>query len=128
MNPDDALDAYPPPRDLGDSGRGLWAHLTEAYSWRYDELVMVERACRLVDVINRREREVAELGTLEATDHRGAPVDHPVAAGLARDLNALRLVMASLGIAGSTSTSTRTSSQARSVAARSAANTRWRTG
>ena len=127
MSTDDAVDAYPPPRNLGEAGAGLWRHLVEDYTWRYDELIMVERACRLVDVVRRRETEIAELNTLEATDHRGAAIENPVASGLARDLNALRLIMASLGVAGSTTTSTRTSSSARSTAARSAANKRWGT-
>lgn len=124
MDTDDALSIYPGPGGLGRLGAALWEHLTTEFEWRFDELLLIERAARLTDVIERREREIAMLPDLTSTDARGNPVDHPLASGLARDVNALRLLLSHIGVP-SGSAIAKAPAPARSVAARKAAAARW---
>src|SRR4051812_6573970 len=67
----------PAPRALGKRGRGLWRDVVSGYELRTDELVLLENACRTVDLIDELEAGMAGQ-PLVVKGSMGQAREHPL--------------------------------------------------
>ena len=69
----------PAPEGLSDSGRAVWTSIVGVYDLRPDELVTLEDACRLTDMIDALEQAWADDGRPVTTKgSMGQLVTHPM--------------------------------------------------
>lgn len=111
------------PANLGARARRMWRDVVGPYQLRPDELLILERACRELDVVERIEGELAG-DSLTARGSMGQPVAHPLVGELRQHTNTLRSLLASLNLPDEDGRA----GESRSSSARAAANSRWRRG
>lgn len=109
-----------PPAGLGDRALDLWIGITEKYELRVDELLILEDACREVDLIDRMEREQS-TGDLTALGSQGQPVAAPLIAELRQHRAMVANLMKQLKLPDEDGRAGASTSEA----ARKAANARW---
>lgn len=116
------------PNKLRARSRRLWDAVTGTYQLRADELVVLEDACREVDIVDRLERE------LDGADHvvkgsMGQPVANPLLAELRQHRAVVQRLLASLKLPdGPGEQGAGSSGGERSASARAAAEARWKRG
>lgn len=67
------------PKDLGKGGRRVWRSVTSKYELRVDELVLLEDACRITDMIDSLDEAWADDGRPMTTrGSMGQLVIHPL--------------------------------------------------
>ena len=108
------------PKGLSEAGKGLWDDLTADYEFRPDELLLVERAARTVDLIAQMDEERADAVT--AAGSMGQLVVHPLIAEIRAQSALLASIFKQLGLPDEPGAAV---TQSRSVQARAAANSRW---
>lgn len=119
------------PARLGSKAQRFWREVTGDYELRSDELLVLEHACRELDLIEKMETEQA-TGDLIVPGVQGQPVAGPMLgelrahrALLARLLNQLRLPDEPGGARRGGGTGSGTGSATTSDLARKAAHARW---
>lgn len=112
----------PPPR-LGDRALDLWNGIagSGSYELRIDELLILEDACREIDLIERMEAEQSS-GSLTALGSQGQPVAAPLIAELRQHRAMVAALMRQLKLPDS---GDGRAAQSTTEKARMAANTRW---
>lgn len=65
-----------PPRGLATAGRRLWRSVADDYELDQHEYVLLTQACRVLDLCDRLDAEVAGA-PVTVTNHRGDQVAHP---------------------------------------------------
>jgi hypothetical protein len=65
------------PPNLGRGGRKLWRDAVSQYAFRVDELTLLERACRQLDLVVAAETECADA-PMRVKGSRNQPVVNPV--------------------------------------------------
>lgn len=111
------------PAKLGARARRLWRDVTGIYELRPDELLVLERACRELDIIERIESDL-EGKSLTSEGSMGQAVAHPLVGELRQHTNTLRSLLGSLNLPDEDGRA----GDSRSSSARAAANARWRRG
>lgn len=109
------------PQKLGRAGKRFWAEITEKYQLRTDELRILEDACREMDLIDRLEAELENEDTI-VHGSQGQPVINPMIPEQRQHRATLASLLRQLKLPDANSTP-----EARSTAARAAANARWAT-
>jgi hypothetical protein len=109
------------PAKLGAKARRLWSEVAGSYELRGDEFVVLEDACREVDLIDRLEAELAS-GSLMVTGSQGQPVVNPIVAEIRQHRGVLSRLLSSLKLTDSPSEGER------SASARATAEARWKRG
>lgn len=109
------------PAGLGTRAQELWISVTSTYRLRPDELVLLEEACREVDLIERIDARL-RLGTITARGAWGAVAAHPLLAEIRQHRGVLARLLASLKLAD---VANQRPADSPSTKARRAANTRW---
>jgi hypothetical protein len=71
------ISRIPAPAGLERRGRRLWRDVSSAYKLRPDELVLLETACKCVDLIDRLETEMAGQ-PLTVVGSAGQQREHPL--------------------------------------------------
>lgn len=112
----------PAPSDLGTRAERLWDALTDGYEFRPDELVVLEDACREMDIIDRLEDELA-ISPLMVEGSMGQQVASPLVSELRQHRAVVARLLAQLKIPDESGSGATPLS--RSDAARRAANARW---
>lgn len=69
-----------PPPGLKARGKRLWGDVAGTYELRVDELVLLGRACQVVDVVAAMDKEIAKCPTLMVKGSTGQDVAHPLLA------------------------------------------------
>lgn len=105
------------PRKLRAKGRKLWTEVTDKYELRQDELVVLEDACRTVDLITRMEDEL-EGEPLTVKGSMGQLVPHPHVTELRQYRNSLAGLLGKLKLPDD-------AGAGESNQQRAAAQTRW---
>lgn len=109
------------PDHLAESGRKIWAAVTERYDLRADELRILEDACSEADVIDLLRGELATSG-LTARGSMGQPVANPLLSEIRQHRTVLGSLMRQLKLpedgdegrdAGERSSKAREAAQAR---------------
>src|SRR4051794_36706817 len=85
------------PRGLGARAKKLWSDMTGPYEFRPDELVLLEDACREVDVVDRLERDLKRTG-LWVKGSMGQDVANPMIALLAQHRSTLARLLKQLDL------------------------------
>jgi hypothetical protein len=73
---------------LAAPGRRFWREVMEGYTLDPDDRMILEKACRVLDRLARKEKveaELAERGELVVGGSRGQPAMHPICEDLRRD-------------------------------------------
>ena len=109
------------PKDLAAAGRKLWKDVTGTYKLRADELLVLESACRESDLIARLDAQMPDE-KLIVHGSQGQPVINPLVPELRQHRSTLAGLLRQLKLPDASSTP-----EARSTAARAAANARWAT-
>lgn len=65
------------PSGLSAAGKALWRSVTAGYTWRQDELKLLEQASRTADIVARLEAEVAAAPSLTVVNGAGTPITLP---------------------------------------------------
>jgi hypothetical protein len=65
------------PRGLRASGKALWDNVIENYTLDPAETVILERLCRCLDVLDRIDRDLSDMGTVVAGS-RNQPRPNPM--------------------------------------------------
>lgn len=97
----------------------LWRAITAKYELRADELRVLEDACRESDLIDALAEEAAGAATV-VKGSQGQPVINPLISEVRQHRSTLAALLRQLKLPDEADTS-----EARSTAARSAANARW---
>ncbi|MFD4457687.1 hypothetical protein [Nocardia sp. NPDC058480] len=108
------------PQGLNDPGTSLWKDVVGKYGLRADELRVLEAACREVDLIDRIESAMP-AEDLIVTGSQGQPVINPLVPELRQHRSTLASLLRQLKLPDEGASS----AEARSTAARAAANARW---
>lgn len=111
------------PRNLGRKASKFWRDVTGEYQLRVDELLLLEDACREIELIEQLEAAQAEEALI-ATGSMG----QPVAAPLIQELRQHRVVLARLLAQLKLPDEGGSDSGSASAKARAAANARWQRG
>lgn len=107
------------PAGLSTAGKALWDDLAARYSFRPDELRLVERAARTADLI--AEMDAERGGEVTATGSMGQVVVHPLIPEARAQSALLAAIFRQLGLPDETGAV----SETRSTQARAAAQSRW---
>lgn len=112
------------PTQMAAAGKKLWRSVAGTYSLRADELRVLEDACREADLVDTLEK-AARGAQLLLTGSQGQPVINPLISELRQHRATLNTLLKALKLPDEADTA-----EARSTAARNAANARWgkRTG
>lgn len=114
------------PDKLGEGGAALWREITEAYELRPDELVLLEAACREVDLVDRLDTELAGADLLVAGS-LGQDRVHPLLVEIRLHRATLAGLLKRLNLPDESPYSAERGARV-SEAARKAARARWGTG
>lgn len=107
------------PKDLSANGRALWRDVATSYQLRVDEYRVLEDACREADLIDDLQIE-AKGAERVVRGSQGQPVINPLISELRQHRSTLASLLRQLKLPDPADTA-----EARSTAARSAANARW---
>lgn len=107
------------PKDLTAKGRTLWREVASSYQLRIDEYRILEDACREADLIDALQEEAKYADTV-VEGSQGQPVINPLISELRQHRSTLASLLRQLKLPDPADTA-----EARSTAARSAANARW---
>jgi hypothetical protein len=110
------------PPGLGTSGRRLWSDVVGEWDLRPDELVVLERACRVRDRLERLDAALAKVDVLDTGSREQVRV-HPALGELRQQETVLAGLLDRLRL---TEPSAEGSTAGRSTAARELALRRWR--
>lgn len=110
------------PSGLADSGRAVWASVTDLYELRVDELVVLEKACRASDRIAQMESEL-EGSTFMVKGSMGQPVVNPLVAEIRAHEALVQRLLGSLKLPDDPKGGAE--EKPRSAQARAAAQSRW---
>lgn len=108
------------PQGMNEPGRGLWKDITGKYGLRADELRVLEAACREADLIDRIESMMPDE-ELIVSGSQGQPVINPLVPELRQHRTTLAGLLRQLKLPDDAAGD----AEARSTAARAAANARW---
>jgi hypothetical protein len=114
---------HPAPARLGTKAKKLWTSVTTAYELRFDELRLLEDACREVDLVERLEDELRGAD-LTVQGSQGQPVANPLVQEVRQHRGQLQRLLAGLNLPDEDGRA----QEQRSSSARDAANARWRRG
>ena len=106
------------PEMLGRAGAQLWVDVTSTYTLRVDEKRVLEDACREADLVDTLET-ASRTADLVVKGSQGQPVINPLISELRQHRSTLASLFRQLKLPDGDS------GEARSAAARSAANARW---
>jgi hypothetical protein len=109
------------PVGLAATGKRLWRDLSEAYSFRPDERVLVVELCRLSDDLERLRRDLADEPAT-VTGSTGQMVVHPLRLELHRTSGRFESVVRTLGLPDETESA---GSNNATWAGRNLARARW---
>lgn len=113
-----------PPKGLGTRGRRLWKQSLDQFEFRPDELIVLEDACRHVDVVDALAAKL-EGADLVTAGSKGQMTAHPLLQELRASKDLVAKLLRQLGlpdeVGGDRSTE-------RSSAGRRLARQRWRMG
>ena len=112
------------PGGLGVAGRRLWKAITTGYTFRQDELRLLEDACREVDLIARLQAEV-DKGPLIVAGSRGQETIHPLLSEVRQHRLLLARLLRQLRLEDDPAKAQHGAGE-RSSSAREAALARWR--
>ena len=112
-----------PPR-LSDKARKLWQKTVTDFVLREDEFVLLEQACREVDLIDEMRRTLDREG-LMLSGSMGQPVAHPLLAEVRQHRQQLASLLRALKIPDGDVGSGQVVDGSVSSQARAAAQTRW---
>lgn len=107
------------PAGLGEEGTRFWVEARGLYSFRLDELALLERACRILDDLADLDFERAGLESRTTYGSQGQLVTHPIIDQIHRGNADLRQTLKALNLPDPDA------AKARSSQARKAALTRW---
>jgi phage terminase small subunit len=111
------------PSNLGAKAQKFWRDAVATYTFRLDELVNLEQACREIDLIDRLEEQLAKSKSLIVSGSQGQKVAHPHVAEIRQHRNTLATLLKGLGMVDA-----QVEAAHRSAQARAAANARWSRG
>lgn len=107
------------PTDLGPAGVQFWRECRDAYSFRVDELVLLERACHIIDDLAELDLEKQALTSRTTRGSQGQLVTHPVIDQITKAHADLRATIKALNFPDEEA------ARSRSTQARKAAKARW---
>jgi phage terminase small subunit len=107
------------PEGLSAKGQTMWREVATSYQLRIDEYRILEDACREGDLIDALQAEAKHADTV-VTGSQGQPVINPLISELRQHRSTLASLLRQLKLPDPADTA-----EARSTAARSAANARW---
>lgn len=111
------------PAGLGRRGKALWKAVTDDYELRVDELLILEEACREVDLIDRLNEAIGAEGfELIVTGSMGQPVTSPLAQEIRQHRTLVAQLLARLKLPDGEEGAPRSDS---STSARNAARKSW---
>ncbi|MHA3701485.1 hypothetical protein ACXR2U_04825 [Jatrophihabitans sp. YIM 134969] len=113
--------SVPQPAGLGTTGAAFWVKVTAQYGLRLDELVVLESACRTLDVLARLDAEVAGQ-PLTVPGSMGQMREHPLISEARQQRAALARLVRQLELPDEVTVG---SALSRSSSARTLANARW---
>ena len=114
----------PCPSGLKTPGRRFWRQVVAAYLFRPDELILLETACKTLDVI--AEIDAAMVGEpLTVRGSMGQLREHPLLSEARQQRGVLARMLAQLKLPDTDAGYAAIRAGARSVQARSAARSRW---
>lgn len=112
------------PDGLGPAAKTMWGDITRDFDLRADELVILEQACRTLDLVERLERAITDPNShITAKGSKGQTIVNPLTQEIRQQRACLKTLLAGLGLnnAGDTGEGSR------SANARSLAMARWGT-
>lgn len=110
------------PNDLSASGGSLWRNVTGKYDLRFDELRVLEDACREADLVDDLASEARDAPRI-VHGAQGQPVINPLISELRHHRSTLSSLLRQLKLPDDASSSA--ASAPRSTQARNAATNRW---
>lgn len=113
------------PSGLGEDGLALWTDITGEYELRFDELRILETACREWDLMCGMDAQLnseLDAGNWSVRGSMGQDVAHPLLAEIARHRALFARLVAQLKLPDEGAVD---SPQSRSDAARAMAHARW---
>jgi hypothetical protein len=110
-----------PPAGLDAAGRSFWRSVLATYELSPVELVLLGQACRVVDLLDRADRELADAD-LTVFGSTGQPRTHPLVTSTSELRRVLEVLLRGLALPMPDETTGRR----RSPAAAAAAQARWR--
>lgn len=110
------------PRNLGGKAQKFWRDVTGEYTLRADELIVLEDACREIELIEQIEAAQAEEPMI-ATGSMGQPVAAPLIQELRQHRSVLARLLGTLKLPDEGGQGASASAKARS-----AASARWQRG
>lgn len=111
----------PAPDGLGERALRLWAGVTTAYDLRVDDVIVLEDACREIDLIDRLEDDMPTSGFTVKGGY-GSTLINPVIPELRQHRALLAKLLGQLKLPDDPGTG---ATEDASTAARRAANARW---
>ena len=111
------------PAGLGAKGRTFWRAALGQYTFRLDELVTLEQACRELDLIGRMEKRIAEAKSLITAGSMGQDAPHALLGEIRQHRALLNQLLKALGMVDAAAEAAHRSTQARA-----AAQARWSRG
>lgn len=106
-----------PPEGLSESGRAMWHDIVKTYDLRADELRVLKDACFEADLVDAIQSSISGL---TSTGSQGQEVASPLLSELRMHRATLSSLLKQLRLPDAGDTQ-----EARSTAARAAANARW---
>jgi hypothetical protein len=110
------------PRGLASAGRRFWRQMNETYEFDTEHLVILEQACRELDLIERLQEQIDNDPTLIARGSQGQPVSAPAVTAIKEHRTLLNMLIKSLSLP---SEDANDGKMTRSEAGRKAAMVRW---
>lgn len=112
------------PEGFGPAAKTLWGDITRDFDLRADELVILEQACRTLDLIDRLQRAISDPNShITAKGSKGQTIVNPLTQEIRQQRATLKTLLTGLGL----NTVGDAGEGSRSASARSLAMARWGT-